>query len=107
MRYVKARVVNRDRKRGGSTRQIPVLDYDGKTLVIQDGVEVEISEYVYNSLLDAKYEDIVLIKDDPDKPARKETHVSQRIEVIKMGDFYEKGDEVEKVEEAEVIEEVA
>ncbi len=99
MRYVKVKVINRDRKQGGTTRQIPVLDFDGKTIVIQDGAEVVISEYAYNSLLDAKYEDIILVKDDPDKPARKELHVSQRVEVVKLGDFFEK----EKVDVEEAV----
>ncbi|MCP3685082.1 MAG: hypothetical protein GY861_20665 [bacterium] len=94
MRYVKVKVFNKDRKRGDSTRQISFLDYDGVTRVIKDGAEVDISEYGYHSLLDAKYIDTLLIKDDPDLPARKEFVTSQRIEITKLGDFYEKGEGV-------------
>jgi hypothetical protein len=91
-RYVKVRVRNLDRKRGSKHRDIYTNNSDGTLITIQDGAEVELTEYAYNNLLDA-VEDIVKHEDQgANNHPKKVITPTPRYDVFKIGDFYTKGE---------------
>jgi hypothetical protein len=100
-RYVKARVRNLDRKRGSKHRDIYTNNADGTLITIQDGAEIELTEYAFNNLNDA-VEIIIKHEDQGANMHPKKVEIPyQRYDVIKLGDFYTKGVKKEVFEEIE------
>jgi hypothetical protein len=98
VKYVKCRVRNLDRKRGSKHRDIYTNNADGTLVTIQDGAEIELTEYAFNNLNDA-VEIIIKHEDQGANMHPKKVEIPyQRYDVIKLGDFYTKGEKKVEVE---------
>ena len=109
-RYIKIRVHNMERGQavkpvsGKVARDIIVRDMKGRALVIQDNTTVEVSEYVYNALVDAEdmdYEKIERVRGmspEDDIPAKWASVPRKVYDVVALGDFYYRDKDKMKLE---------
>ena len=103
MKCIKVKVVNKCRLRDKKDRTIRTNEADGTEIAIQDGAVVELSEYAYNNLVDAKETLYRHVKKDPNKdmtqePAELVATDYSTIDVTPMGDWFEKPDKYPKKE---------
>lgn len=87
-RFIDVKVINMDKQQGSKNHDIITNEANGNRVVIQDGYEGAISEYVYNNLKDAQATDHIFLRDASEQIIGKETKLRPRVEVIAKGDFY-------------------
>lgn len=68
--FIRIKVINKNQLINEKDKTIRVCEADGTDIAIQDGAEVVVSEYVYNSLKDATEPIYVHVKKDPSKDMR-------------------------------------